>query len=49
MIKIIVCLLSCAHQTNNIINDYHVNIISYLYPAPYHTLSLSYPDHQTGS
>jgi len=41
-------LLSYAHQTHDRINVYHVLIISYLYPALYHILPLSYPDHQTG-
>jgi len=40
-------LLSCAHQTYDMINVYHVLIISYLYPVLYHILPLSYPDHQT--
>jgi len=39
------CLLSCAHQTYDRINVYHVIIISYLYPALYHIMLLSYPDH----
>ena len=42
------CLLSCAHQTHDMINVYHVHIISCLYPTPYHILSFSYPDNQTG-
>jgi len=41
------CLLSYAHQTHDMINVYHVLIISYLYPALYHILPLSYPDNQT--
>jgi len=41
------CLLSCAHQTHDMINAYYVFIISYLYPALYHILPLSYLDHQT--
>jgi len=43
----IYCLLSCAHQTHDKINVYHVLIISYLYLTLYHIMSLSYPDHQT--
>ena len=39
------CLLSCAHQTHDKINAYHVNIISFLYPTSYHILSISYADH----
>jgi len=41
------CLLSCAHQIHDRINVYHVLIISYLHPALYHIMSLSYSDHQT--
>ena len=40
-------LLSCAYQTRDMINVYHALIISYLYPALYHILSLSYHDPQT--
>jgi len=40
-------LLSCVHQTHDRIYVYHVLIISYLYPALYHILSLSYLGHQT--
>ena len=47
LIIMISCLLSCAYQTYDMINIYHVLIISYLYPALYYILSLSYPDHQT--
>ena len=47
LIIMISCLLSCAHQTHDRINVYHVIIISYLYSALYHILSLCYPDHQT--
>ena len=43
------CLLSCAHQTHGMINVYHGHVISYLYPALYHILSLSYLNHQTKS
>ena len=43
-----ICLLSCAHQTHDRINVYHVLITSYLYSALYHILPLSYLDHQTG-
>jgi len=43
----ILCLLSCVHQTCDMINVYPVNIISYHYPVLYHILSLSYHVHQT--
>jgi len=33
------CLLSCVHQTCDMINVYHVYIISYLYRVSYHILS----------
>jgi len=36
-----------VHQTRDMINVYHVLIISYLYPVLYHIMSLSYHDHQT--
>ena len=41
------CLLSCVHQTHDVINVYHVLITSYLYLALHHIMSISYPDHQT--
>ena len=47
LIIMISYLLSCAHQTHDRINVYHVLIISYLYPTLYHILPLSYLDYQT--
>jgi len=47
LIIMISCLLSCVHQTHDMINVYHVLIISYLYPTLYHILPISYHDHQT--
>jgi len=49
LIIMISCLLSRADQTHDRINVYHVHIISCKYPALYHNISLSYPDHQTDS
>jgi hypothetical protein len=48
MIYILSYLLSFAYQTHDRINDYPIYIISCLYPALYHIMLLSYPDHQTG-
>jgi len=49
LIIMISCLLSCAHQTHDRINVYHVFIISYLYPVLNHIMPLSYRDHQTSN
>jgi hypothetical protein len=40
-------LLSCDHQTHDMISVYPIHIISCLYPALYHIISISYHDHQT--
>jgi hypothetical protein len=48
VIYILSYLFPNVYQTHNRIYDYLVYIISCFYPALYHILSLSYPDHQTG-
>jgi hypothetical protein len=42
-------ILSYVHQIHDMITVYPVYIISSYYPTLYHIMSVSYPDHQTGS